>query len=56
MAINRKMFRQHLNPGGTAIATIASGAAKAAIPKWKLLKLGAIPWAVDQFSDVLVMD
>ena len=54
MAINRKMFRQHLNPGG-ALVPLTMNAAKAGIPKWKLLKMGAIPWAVDQFSDVLGM-
>lgn len=54
MAINRKMFRQHLNPGGTLVP-LTMNAARAGIPKLKLLKAAAIPWAVDQFSDVLGM-
>ena len=56
MAINdRKMFKQKLNPGGTAVATIAQAAGKS-IPwrtgMYNLMKLPASAWAIDQYTDM----
>ena len=59
MAINnRRMFRQKLFPGGTAIVPIATTAAKQGLkkPLWNMLKFGAMPWALDQAADLMDMD
>ena len=56
MAINnRRMFRQKLFPGGTAIVPIATTAAKQGLkkPLWNMLKFGALPWALDQGADLM---
>ena len=51
------MFRQKLNPGG-AIVPIVSTAAKQGLkkPLWNMLKFGAMPWALEQASDLMTMD
>ena len=55
---NRKLFRQGLQPGGTALAPIISETVKRSMkmPLWNMLKLGAVPWALDQFSDIMGPD
>ena len=52
---NRKLFRQGLNPGGSALAPIISETAKRSMkmPLWNMLKFGAVPWMYDQLSDIM---
>jgi hypothetical protein len=52
---NRKLFRQGLQPGGSALVPIISETTKRSMkmPLWNMLKFGAIPWAMDQFTDIM---
>jgi len=55
MAINnRKMFRQKLQPGGMLVPIISETAKRSMkMPLWNMLKFGAAPWVLDQFSDIM---
>ena len=52
------MFRQKLQPGGSALVPIISETAKRSMkmPLWNMLKFGALPWALDQAVDLMTMD
>tara|TARA_R110002020_G_scaffold5895_1_gene24241 strand:- start:1472 stop:3544 length:2073 start_codon:yes stop_codon:yes gene_type:complete len=52
---NRKLFRQGLNPGGSALVPIISETAKRSMkmPLWNMLKFGAVPWMYDQLTDIM---
>ena len=51
---NRKLFRQKLQGGGALIPLGINVATKMPWKKtlWNLMKIGATPWAVDQFTDI----
>ena len=48
------MFRQKLQPGGMLVPIISETAKRSMkMPLWNMLKFGAAPWALDQFSDIM---
>jgi len=54
---DRKLFRQKLQPGGMLVPIISETAKRSMkMPLWNMLKMGAVPWALDQFTDIMGPD
>ena len=54
---NRKLFRQGLQGGGALVPIISETVKRSMkMPLWNMLKLGAVPWALDQFTDIMGPD